>query len=150
MVTALALQLIAIAHATVIDPAAGSIRPDNTVLVRGTRIEAAGASRSVRIPAGTRVIDATGKYLIPGLWDMVLRRGATLFTLGALTGLVLAWATVRVLSTLVYAVAPHDVISFVLATLVLFIVSMRRRRRERRAGRAAAWWRSGRAHGAVP
>jgi len=55
---------------------------------------------------------------------MVLRRGATLFTLGALTGLVLAWATVRVLSTLVYAVAPHDVISFVLATLVLFIVSM--------------------------
>src|SRR5262245_51513247 len=70
MVSALALQLIAIAHATVIDPAAGSIRPDMTVLVRGTRIEAAGASRSVRIPAGTRVIDATGKYVIPGLWDM--------------------------------------------------------------------------------
>ena len=70
MVSALALQLIAIAHATVIDPAAGSSRPDMTVLVRGTRIEAAGASRSVRIPAGTRVIDATGKFLIPGLWDM--------------------------------------------------------------------------------
>ena len=70
MVTALALQLIAIAHATVIDPAAGSTRPDMTVLVRGTHIEAAGPSRSVRIPAGTRVIDATGKYLIPGLWDM--------------------------------------------------------------------------------
>jgi len=70
MVTVLVLQLIAIAHATVIDPAAGSSRPDMTVLVRGTRIEAAGPSRSVRIPAGTPVIDATGKFLIPGLWDM--------------------------------------------------------------------------------
>jgi len=70
MVTALLLQIIAIAHATVIDPAAGSTRPDMTVLVRGTRIEAAGPSRSVRIPAGTRVIDAAGKFLIPGLWDM--------------------------------------------------------------------------------
>ena len=70
MLNALALQLIAIAHATVIDPAAGSTRPDMTVLVRGTRIEAFGASRSVRVPVGTRVIDATGKFLIPGLWDM--------------------------------------------------------------------------------
>ena len=41
-----------------------------TVLVRGTRIESVGASRSVRVPVGTRVIDATGKFLIPGLWDM--------------------------------------------------------------------------------
>ena len=70
MLTALALQLIAIAHATVIDPATGSSRPDMTVLVRGTRIESVGASRSVRVPVGTRVIDATGKFLIPGLWDM--------------------------------------------------------------------------------
>jgi len=70
MLNALTLQLIAIAHATVIDPGAGSTRPDMTVLVRGTRIEAVGASRSVRVPVGTRVIDGTGKFLIPGLWDM--------------------------------------------------------------------------------
>jgi imidazolonepropionase-like amidohydrolase len=70
MLSALALQLIAIAHATVVDPAAGSSRPDMTVLVRGTRIEEVGPSRSVRVRVGTRVIDATGKFLIPGLWDM--------------------------------------------------------------------------------
>jgi len=35
-----------------------------------------------------------------------------------------AAATVRVLSTLVYAVAPHDLTSFVLSTAVLFVVSM--------------------------
>ena len=70
---------------------------------------------------GVRMALGAGRRDVMG---MVLRRGATLFTIGALTGLVLAAATVRVLSTLVYAVAPHDVASFVFATLVLFAVSM--------------------------
>src|SRR4030095_16436341 len=26
-------------------------------------------SKAARLPSGTRIIDATGKYLIPGLWD---------------------------------------------------------------------------------
>jgi len=55
---------------------------------------------------------------------MVLRRGVTLFVLGALAGLAVAAATVRVLSSLVYAVAPNDTLSFVLATVVLFVVSV--------------------------
>jgi putative ABC transport system permease protein len=55
---------------------------------------------------------------------MVLRRGGTLFAAGAVVGLALAAASVRVLSTLVYAVAPHDPVSFVVSTLVLFVVSM--------------------------
>jgi ABC-type antimicrobial peptide transport system permease subunit len=55
---------------------------------------------------------------------MVLRRGVTLFVLGAVAGLALAGATVRVLSTLVYGVAPNDAPSFVIATVVLFVVSV--------------------------
>ena len=55
---------------------------------------------------------------------MVLRRGGTLFVLGALAGLALAGMSVRVLSTLVYGVGPRDALSFVLATLALFVVSM--------------------------
>ncbi|HEX5076443.1 MAG TPA: ABC transporter permease [Gemmatimonadaceae bacterium] len=70
---------------------------------------------------GVRMALGAGRGNVMG---MVLRRGATLFALGALTGLVLASVTVRVLSTLVYGVAPHDVASFVLATAVLFVVSM--------------------------
>ena len=54
----------------------------------------------------------------------VLRRGGALFAAGAVLGLVLAGATVHVLSSLVYGVAPRDVFSFVAATLVLFVVSM--------------------------
>jgi putative ABC transport system permease protein len=55
---------------------------------------------------------------------LVLRRGVALFALGALVGLALAGATVRVLSSLVYAVAPNDMLSFAFATVVLFVVSM--------------------------
>jgi hypothetical protein len=85
MLNALDLQLIAIAHATVIDPAAGSSRPDMTVLVRGTRIEAAGPSRSVLIPAGTRVIDATGLLDANPLTDIAnTRRISTVVANGRL------------------------------------------------------------------
>ena len=66
----LALQLLAITHATVIDMTGAPPRRDLTVLADGARITAVGASSKVGIPANARVIDARGKYLIPGLWDM--------------------------------------------------------------------------------
>lgn len=76
-------------HATVIDLARGERVPDQTVVVVGARVAAVGPSagpRRLRPPAGARVVDGRGGYLIPGLWDMhvhVLGRGreATLFPL---------------------------------------------------------------------
>ena len=53
-----------------VDVRDGSLRPDHTVLVAGKRIVAVGPADKVRIPDGADVIDATGGYLIPGLWDM--------------------------------------------------------------------------------
>lgn len=44
--------------------------PNRTVLVRGERIAAEGPSGSVRVPAGARVIDGRGRWLMPGLADM--------------------------------------------------------------------------------
>jgi len=69
----------------------------------------------LRMALGARQRDVVG---------MVLRRGGKLFALGAVVGVALAGVTVRVLSTLVYGVEPRDTVSFVLSTLVLFIVSM--------------------------
>ena len=57
-------------HATIIDPDSPTVRADQAVVVRGSRIERVGPSATVRPPDGARVIDATGKYLIPGMWDM--------------------------------------------------------------------------------
>ena len=60
---------VAIVHVAVIDVATGTARTDQTVLIRGTRIISVQPSKDARIPSDTRIIDATGKYLIPGLWD---------------------------------------------------------------------------------
>jgi imidazolonepropionase-like amidohydrolase len=41
-----------------------------TVVVRGERIESVGAASGAQIPAGARVIDGSGRYLVPGLAEM--------------------------------------------------------------------------------
>jgi len=63
-------------NATVIDVKAGLPIPGTTVVVVGDRIAAIGRNGDVRLPAGAQVIDASGKYLMPGLWDMHAHIGA--------------------------------------------------------------------------
>src|SRR4029453_17183017 len=43
---------------------------DAVVVVRGDRIVAAGPRGSVSIPEGAGIVDASGKTILPGLWDM--------------------------------------------------------------------------------
>jgi imidazolonepropionase-like amidohydrolase len=65
---------IAITHVTVINPGTSSVQPDSTVVITGERITAVCGAVSVAAhlqpPKNARVIDGTGRYLIPGLWDM--------------------------------------------------------------------------------
>ncbi|HEX5726146.1 MAG TPA: amidohydrolase family protein [Longimicrobiaceae bacterium] len=68
--TAAAAQTtLAIRQVAVVDVTGGPTRAGQTVLVSGNRIVAVGPAAEVRVPAGARVVDASGKYLIPGLWD---------------------------------------------------------------------------------
>lgn len=55
---------------TVVDVETGTRALDQRVVVTGNRITAVGASGDVRAPKGAQVVDASGKYLIPGLWDV--------------------------------------------------------------------------------
>lgn len=57
-------------HVTVIDMTGAPSKPDMTVVVVGNRITAIGKTGKIRVPRNAFVIDAKGKYLIPGLWDM--------------------------------------------------------------------------------
>ncbi|MGA3285656.1 MAG: amidohydrolase family protein [Verrucomicrobiota bacterium] len=61
---------VAVTHVTVIDGTGAKPKADQTVLVAGERIVAVGTSHRIKLPADLRVIDGTGKFLIPGLWDM--------------------------------------------------------------------------------
>jgi hypothetical protein len=61
---------LAITDVTVIDVAAGSARPGQTVVIQNDRIIAVGPVAETRVPPGAAMIYASGKFLIPGLWDM--------------------------------------------------------------------------------
>jgi hypothetical protein len=61
---------LAITHVTVIDMIGPQPLPDQTVLIEKKRIKNIGPSSSVAIPRGARVLDASGKFLVPGLVDM--------------------------------------------------------------------------------
>lgn len=58
----------AITGVTIVDINTGSLIAGQTVVVRGHLIETVGTDFPV--PPGVRVIAATGKFLIPALWDM--------------------------------------------------------------------------------
>ena len=60
----------AITPVAVIDVRDGELLPDRTVVVTGDRITAVGPADSVEVPDDARVVDGTGKFLTPGLWDM--------------------------------------------------------------------------------
>lgn len=60
----------AIAGATLVDATGAAPVEDSVVLVREGRIAAAGPRSKVAIPGGTAVVNAKGKTLLPGLWEM--------------------------------------------------------------------------------
>ena len=63
-------SILAFTHVNVIDTNGGPTQSDMTVIVRGEKIAEVAKSGKARVPAGAHVVDARGKYLIPGLRDM--------------------------------------------------------------------------------
>ncbi|MDX1500417.1 MAG: amidohydrolase family protein [Woeseiaceae bacterium] len=51
---------------TLLDVESGELKADTTIVVEGNRIRSVG---SARIPRGANVVDVSGKYIVPGLWD---------------------------------------------------------------------------------
>lgn len=62
--------MFAFTNVTVIDATGATAKPDQTVLIADGKISAIGKTGRVKIPSGAQVIEARGKFLIPGLWDM--------------------------------------------------------------------------------
>jgi imidazolonepropionase-like amidohydrolase len=57
-------------HVSIIDGTGRALQPDQTVVIVGSRIAAIGPVARVKFDKTANVIDAHGKFLIPGLWDM--------------------------------------------------------------------------------
>jgi predicted amidohydrolase len=60
---------LVLTNVTVIDGTGAPAKPVMTVAIRGNRIVAIRSSAGFQTPANSQVVDATGKFLIPGLWD---------------------------------------------------------------------------------
>jgi imidazolonepropionase-like amidohydrolase len=61
---------IVFTHVTIIDATGAPAKSDMTVIITGDRIREIGRTGKIQLPKDAQVVDATGKFLIPGLWDM--------------------------------------------------------------------------------
>jgi imidazolonepropionase-like amidohydrolase len=83
---------LAITHVSLVDGTGAPLQRDMTILTRGARITAVGPAVATLAPRGARVIDGSGRYLIPGLWDMHVhltvagRMSVPLFPVNGVTG----------------------------------------------------------------
>lgn len=68
---------LAFTHATVVDVETGDLRSDRTVFLAGNRIVRIVPTAALEPADSTRVVDATGRYLIPGLWDAHVHSAAS-------------------------------------------------------------------------
>jgi len=57
-------------NVAVVDTVSGRIQPNMTVVVANGRIEQVATKHHAKVPKDAKVVDATGKFMIPGLWDM--------------------------------------------------------------------------------
>ena len=62
--------VLALTGARIVTMKGDEIIEDGTILVAGNRIQSIGSRASVAVPASARVIDVTGKTIIPGLVDV--------------------------------------------------------------------------------
>lgn len=65
-----AQEPVLIEHATLIDGSGGAPLPDAAILIENGRIRAVGPASEVSAPKGTKVIDAAGKTVIPGIINL--------------------------------------------------------------------------------
>jgi hypothetical protein len=61
-------QSLIIQNVTIIDATGGEPRPAMSVGIENGQITA--IKKSIKAPKGAGIVDGTGKFLIPGLWDM--------------------------------------------------------------------------------
>ena len=62
-------QVVAIVGGTIIDGTGGSPIKGGIIIMKGNRIDAVGSQSLLKVPNGAQIIDASGKYIIPGLMD---------------------------------------------------------------------------------
>lgn len=66
----MAQQKLAFTHVSLITMKSNEVLADQTVLIKDGRIQQTGNFRKVKIPQDYAIVDASGKFMMPGLFDM--------------------------------------------------------------------------------
>jgi imidazolonepropionase-like amidohydrolase len=66
-ISSAAAQVTVITHATLIDGTGRLPQPDITIVMEDGRIRDVGPSAAIALPADAAIVDATGKYVVPGI-----------------------------------------------------------------------------------
>lgn len=66
---------LAITNVTVIDATGAPAQSGVTVLITDNRISKISKTKKTKVAGGVQIIDGSGKFLIPGLWDMYAHLG---------------------------------------------------------------------------
>jgi len=66
-----------IRNATLFDSVTTETKTAQTILIIGNRIKDVGVKAELKAPIGAKIIDANGKFVMPGLWDMHVHLGAS-------------------------------------------------------------------------
>ena len=86
---------LVLTHVTVIDATGAAAKPDMTVVIKDARILEIGKSGQVHPPEHAETVNAAGKFLIPGLWDMHVhwydKDYLPLFIANGVTGVRMMW-----------------------------------------------------------
>ena len=59
-----------ISNAKVFDPKTGETHPKTSILISKGKIEDVAYGKKLEAPEGYKTINAKGKFVMPGLWDM--------------------------------------------------------------------------------
>jgi imidazolonepropionase-like amidohydrolase len=94
-VVAPAATAVVIKNGNLFDSESGTMKPNMTVVIRDGRIAEVGPAASVQSPAGANVIDATGKTIMPGMWEMHTHLQTDNQSAGSLVQLAQGLTTVR-------------------------------------------------------
>jgi imidazolonepropionase-like amidohydrolase len=61
------VDTLALTHATIIDGTGGALKQDQTIFIIKGKITAVGNSATIKIPGSVKIIDCSGKTIIPGM-----------------------------------------------------------------------------------
>src|SRR5207253_9140634 len=88
-------QEVVLTNVTVIDATGAAPKPGMTVVMTGDRIATIDKTGDNPVPSGATIVNAAGKFLIPGLWDMHVHwydeRYLPVFTANGVTGVRQMW-----------------------------------------------------------